>query len=157
MRAPAGTAVGRGAARIRLRARAVGEEERSPELNMTSMTDVIFILLIFFISLSEIRASRVNLDLPSVDQEGAQAADERKPVVVEITADGRVLLDGERREVRAIVAHLTALRERTGIDPRIRIRGDRTGDWGVVAGVLAGLSTAGLQRIEIEAQVAAGP
>lgn len=122
------------------------------EFNATSMTDVIFILLIFFVSLSEIRTSAEQIDLPSMTDEPEAIVDEREPAIVEITKDGRVLLDGASVEVGDMVAMLEAMRQRRGEEPRVRIRGDKEGNFGVFVEVTHALSRAGLERLEIEVQ-----
>ncbi|MHC4389737.1 MAG: ExbD/TolR family protein [Planctomycetota bacterium] len=121
-------------------------------LNTTSMTDVIFILLIFFIAMSEIRAASVEVELPAVDNEAEQEASDQTPLVVEIAKDGEVSLEGTPVEdTEELVQRLRVYRQQQG-DPIIRIRGDRDAKNGKVVEVIAGLASAGLNKIEIAVQ-----
>lgn len=139
--------------RIRLGGRNRGNDEPRFELNMTSMTDVIFILLIFFISLSEIRrSSDIPLDIPEVQDAPALEADEQDPRVIEITKDGRVVLDGAVIAVDELAPALVRVRAESGEEPRIRIRGDKEGHYGIFVQVLSSLSAEKLTKIEIEVQ-----
>ena len=65
-------------------------------INLTPMIDVVFLLVIFFMvgtKFSE-SESRINVSVPSVGPMNAisRVPDER---VIELTAEGKVLLDGE--------------------------------------------------------------
>ena len=138
------------AKRIRLKSR---EEGLEPVFNNTSMTDVIFIFLIFFISLSQIKAKHVEVDLPKVSHASEVKIDDGARVVVEVTADGRVILEGTPVESpEALARALRARQQESGKELRVRLRGDSRAAFGDVLGVLAGLAEAGLVKIEFAVQ-----
>ena len=128
------------------------EPEGELDINLSPMIDCIFILLIFFIAMSEIRAASVDVELPTVDDEAQQEAPEQPPLVVEIAEDGAVSLDGVlMQDTEELVMRLSLHRQRRG-DPTIRIRGDKDARNGKVVEVIAGLAAAGLNKIEIAVQ-----
>ncbi len=142
------------APKIRLKSRDDGFE---PAFNNTSLTDVIFIFLIFFISLSQIRKDEtVKLEVPTVDRAAEASAEEAPRVVVEVTADGRVLLEGQPvANPEALARDLRGRQEQAGKELRVRVRGDTNAAFGNVLAVLAGLAEAGLFKIEFAVQTKA--
>jgi biopolymer transport protein ExbD len=132
------------------RIRVKRDDEPGIEFNNTSMTDVIFILLIFFISLSQVRTSSLSLKLPSVSSRAAQAQDEpAKPLVVEVTNAGAIYVDGERVDAKGLTARVAARRcAAPGEEPRVRIRGDTAANYGTTMQVVAALAEAGITRVE---------
>ena len=119
------------------------------EFNNTSMTDVIFILLIFFISLSQLRTSALQVKLPTVATSRAEAAlEQAKRLVIEVSSQDRVFLDGTPVEPEEIAARLAAFAGEWGEEPRVRIRGDADARNGTIMRVVAALADAGLTKIE---------
>ena len=68
-----------------------------PGLLMTSMIDVIFILLAFFVCVSEVRKGKLVVDVPEVAaaDQGPSEARSVQPVVVEVTRLDEVYVEGE--------------------------------------------------------------
>lgn len=124
------------------------DDDCAIEFNNTSMTDVIFILLIFFVSLSQVRTSSLDVELPVVKTDGGGAAEERKPVVIELAADDSVWLEGEKVDPETVGVALALRRAAEQAEPRIRIRGDAGSKHGTMIRVIAALADAGLTRIE---------
>ncbi len=64
-----------------------------PEVNLTSLIDVVFLLLIFFmVSTSFVKESRLTITLPEAESEAPAAEAERLEVA--ITASGTLLVNG---------------------------------------------------------------
>ncbi len=85
-----------------------------PVVNLTSLIDVVLLLLIFFmVSTSFVKDARINLSLPeaSVEANAAPAADKLE---ILITADGkywvngRELINAQRETLRAAVMEISA-------------------------------------------------
>ncbi len=85
------------------------EEREEPEINLTSLIDVVFLLLIFFmVSTTFERHALLRLDLP----EAATAETETVPDIIElvITEDGQIyigeeqLVDDRRATLQAAIA-----------------------------------------------------
>lgn len=96
-------------------------ERQDPELNLTSLIDVVLLLLIFFmISTSFVHESKLGIRLPeaSATSESAEADD---PLIVSVTAQGnylvndRALLDSRPETLQ------DAIRELAGSNPGTRI------------------------------------
>ncbi len=129
------------------------DEGLEAEFNTMSMTGVIFVLLIFYVSLSETRTSPGGVILPVVAAaEHDLAAAGPPPVTIEVTADDRVYMDGELvASDEALVRRLEELARRApaGSGPRVRLRGDTASTFGAAARVLARLAEAGITKIEM--------
>jgi biopolymer transport protein ExbD len=75
-----------------MRFRKRGEEDYS--INLPSMTDIIFLLLIFFMVATVLKDSTRRLDVQLPEARGGQAAEARR-LTIEMAADGAISLDGE--------------------------------------------------------------
>ena len=86
------------------------ERNRSGEHGMNSMTDIIFILLMFFMMTSTLTApSALNLQLPGNSKTTANKAKERL-IDVAIEPDGSYLLNGRSSSLLLVQDQLKALR-----------------------------------------------
>jgi biopolymer transport protein ExbD len=128
-------------------------QDTLPELNLTSMIDVVFLLIIFFMAgtkFAEMERS-VKLDVPRVNQLGALQPSPTEHVV-NVYRDGSVLLD--KHEIT--LADLTErLRAEAGRNPSLGVivRGDAEGAYQHVARVLSACSTAGVRDLQISVQL----
>ena len=62
---------------------------------MTSMIDVIFILLAFFICVTELKKGQLDVDVPEVPTvEQAEPEEELEPIVIEVSSEDLVYVDG---------------------------------------------------------------
>lgn len=87
--------------------------KEEPDVNLTSLIDVVLLLLIFFmVSTSFVREAEINLSLPEAS---ANAPSETPSEALEITVtqagaylvNGRALINSERRTLRAAIERLT--------------------------------------------------
>ena len=76
--------------------RSVLGEEEATEINLSSMIDCIFILLIFFI-VTTVFVEEQGLQVSKPDAAAASAAEDSEKVVIEITQQNKIFVDG--REV----------------------------------------------------------
>ena len=129
------------------------DEDPPVSLNNTSMTDVIFIFLIFFISLSQIRTSSVDVKLPSVASKSEPRRESGKPVVIEVSKEDGIYVDGLKVEPADLPGRVAALRASEGEEPRVRIRSDEESRSGRLVAVIAALADAGLTKVEFEVKV----
>lgn len=128
------------------------DDREEPEINLTSLIDVVFLLLIFFmVSTTFERQTLLRLDLP----EAATAETETVPNVIElvITDDGRMfiddnmLVDDRRATVQAAIA------ERFADNPEatLVIRADAEASHRLVVRALDAASAQGIRRLTIAA------
>ena len=115
------------------------EEADEEELNLTPMLDVVFILLIFFI------VTAVFVKEPGVDPVRPDVAGEdQKPVIiVAVTSDNEVWIDGGQVDIREIKPAIEALKSENPKGEAI-IQGDDLADYGIVYQVMTTLTEAGV-------------
>ena len=128
-------------------------ETEEPGMLMTSMIDVIFILLAFFVVVSETKKGRLQVDVPEV--EGAQISTGEAPpasVTVEITAKDEIYFEGQRAaddaSLRALIKRrLQSLGAAPGKVP-VHVAGDRLARHGTTLRVIGALSQAGFRKFQ---------
>src|SRR5699024_2389115 len=128
------------------------EEREEPEDNLTSLIDVVFLLLIFFmVSTTFERQALLRLDL----HEASTAEAESIPEVVEymITDDGRLfvgeqeLVDQRRTTVRAAIVRRFA----ENPEAVLVVRADAEAPHRLVVRVLDSAAAEGIERVSIAA------
>jgi biopolymer transport protein ExbD len=125
------------------------EPEEDPPMMMTSMIDVIFILLAFFVCVSELKKGHLDVEIPKVSDASAESSSSGDPIVVEVTGDDRVSIGGEVAASDDELARLIAQAvERLGVDAPVHLSGDRSAKNGTMMKVVSHLSRAGLKKIE---------
>ena len=126
------------------------------EINVTPMVDVMLVLLIIFMVSAPLLTVGVPIDLP---QTQAKSLDQdRQPLILSVSLDGKVFLQNSEIPVGDLVAKLTAVTTaRGGFDERIYVRGDRKVDYGTVMRVMGRLSSAGFRRVALVTEVEQGP
>jgi biopolymer transport protein TolR len=126
------------------------------EINVTPMVDVMLVLLIIFMVSAPLLTVGVPIDLP---QTQAKSLDQdRQPLTISVSLDGKVFLQNSEIPVADLVAKLTAVTTaRGGFDERIYVRGDRKVDYGTVMRVMGRLSSAGFRRVALVTEVEQGP
>jgi len=98
-----------------------------PEINVTSLVDVVFLLLIFFmVSTTFQRETRIKVELPEASPQAAQE-DKVRPIDVTVDAQGNYYVD-QREVVNTQVDTLKRALEKVmqahGPEPRLLITAD---------------------------------
>ncbi len=123
-----------------------------PEIGLTSLIDVVFLLLIFFMVTTTFRKqSAFDITLPKVSR---QVQEQQATLVVSIDAAGRFAVDGHALPATDLTTLKTALAAamRGHRHPTLEIRADgRTPNQAVVQ-TLDAAGQLGLQHISIAAQ-----
>jgi len=87
-------------------------EREAPEVNLTSLIDVVLLLLVFFmVSTSFVREAEINLNLPEADTDSELAVvDEGLEISITRTGNylvnGRALLNSDRQTLRTAIERL---------------------------------------------------
>lgn len=129
----------------------------------TPMLDVLFILLIFFLCVSQVRRERLDLkiEVPEVPATAADPVPEMDAIHVEIARGGAIFLAAGREDgvweaagrtplTRAqLEKRLREVKMRTGGETSVVLAGDRAVPHGDVAWVLGLLSELGFAHIEM--------
>jgi len=128
------------------------KRKNTPSMNMTPMIDIVFLLIIFFITVSQVSEARnEKLDLPA-----ELAAEKQEPVqvVVNITRDGRVVLDGADvtlPQLDQYVASRIAAAGGAGSEHLVKvlIRADENGASAGVNDVLTHLNELNVRQVKV--------
>lgn len=137
-----------------LRIEPAAEEE--PAMLMTSMIDVIFILLAFFVCVSEVKRGALQVEVPPVEDapQATEPTTDKEPIVVEVTKDDRVFVAGTAasgpEDVDRLIAQ--AVERSGGKDAPVHLKGDKAATNGTMMRVVSHLAKAGLTRIEFAVQ-----
>jgi len=90
-------------------------KDPEPEINMTSLIDIVFLLLIFFmVSTTFERQSALKIDLPEASASEQSPADEEAKLVLAIDREGRMFLNDRQLTDSRPVTIAAALREAAG-------------------------------------------
>jgi len=128
--------------------------EEIPQLNLTSMIDVLFLLIIFFVVGTEfIKAERqIELQLPQVSKnEALSAAPEKK--VINIYRDGQITYERQEVSLEQLQSQLKTAREKY-LGLGVLVRGDASVPFERVANVLSTCKQAGIQDLAISVELA---
>jgi len=120
------------------------KQRRRPALNVTSLIDVLFLLLIFFmVSSTFVEHPAIQLDLPRVSAAEEAQVDSLR---LSITAEGEVYLDGEAVAFDALSGRL---RQAVSEDPEkvLILEADRRVGYGTVIEAIDLARQAGVKRI----------
>lgn len=119
------------------------------QIDLTSMLDIVFIMLIFFIVTSTFaRESGVEIDRPAASNVSAQAA---TSLMVAVTEDNQIYIDNARIDPERVEATLSRLStEQT--DVSLVIQADKRAYSGTVVTVLDAAKGAGITQIALSAE-----
>ena len=122
--------------------------EDDVEINLTSLIDVVLLLLIFFmVSTRFVEESKIALTLPSASQQPVDKAPESIEIVIDKNAqyfiNGKPLINAKVETLRAALTELKA----TVHDPMVVISADRTVPFQLAVDAMDAARLAGLYRI----------
>jgi biopolymer transport protein ExbD len=128
------------------------KRSKSVELNVTSLVDVLFLLLIFFMLTTTFKhAGELELNLPESSTAGpAKANAGAEGVDLVLTEQGTLLLDGASVTFETLPARLSTLR-RSRPGAQIMIEAEAGVQHGQVVRLLDAVRTAGFQGVGIGA------
>jgi biopolymer transport protein TolR len=124
------------------------------EINVTPFVDVMLVLLIIFMVAAPLLTAGVPLDLPQAKGKTIESQ-QKEPVIVSITKDGKIFLGQEEDPKNAVVLENLAERLKAIADARgtkdeaIFLRGDTLAQHGLVTKVLARIKNSGFQKVSI--------
>jgi len=125
-----------------------------PTLNLTSMIDVLFLLIIFFMVATKFDEMERNIQVavPQVAEAGEDVSPP-KPLVVTVQADGRMDLDGKVVNEAELTSRLAAARTPL-TEPTVVIHGDAKCAFQNVASALGACRQAGISELGITVRIA---
>lgn len=122
------------------------------EINMTSLIDVMLVLLIVFMIAAPMLTSGVAVDLPQAESSPLPGQDE--PLSVTVDGSGKIWLQDSEIALDQLGARLQAIVGRKP-DARIFVRGDRSIDYGTMMGVVSTINRAGFAKVALLTEVPA--
>lgn len=120
-----------------------GDLPLTADINVTSLVDVAFTLLVIFIITAPILQGGVEVAVPRADVQPLTAQDE--PFFVSVLPDGRIFVDEMEWTLEEFRDGIPALLEAGGIE-RVYVRGDSTANWGSMMKVLGVLARQGVNQ-----------
>lgn len=127
--------------------------DEQPTLNLTSMIDVVFLLIIFFMAGTKFTEleRKIGLKVPQVNDRGTlTAAPEKK--IVSVYQDGQIMLDKQLVSIAELTSRLNAARQQYP-DLGVMVRGDGAGQFQRVAEVLNACKQAGVADLAISVRL----
>lgn len=123
--------------------------EDLPEINMTPLIDMVFILLIFFIvTTSFVKESGVEIERP---QAATATSKEKVSMLVGITGSGRVYIEGQEIDIQNVKGRMDAfLAEVPG--GAVVITADKSCPTGITVKVLDLCRLAGVKNLSVAAK-----
>ena len=123
------------------------------EINVTPFVDVMLVLLIVFMVAAPLLNVSVPIDLP--DTKAEQTPGEKEdPITITVDGEGKVYIGDGEVTLDTLASKLTAIAqsrqsESDTKDQRVRVRGDRGVNYGLVMQVIGELNSAGYRRIDL--------
>ncbi len=113
------------------------------DINVTSLLDIAFVLLIVFIIAAPFMRSGVKVDLP-----GTIAPQPQPPraIVVTVSRTGEAFVDGERTALTGIGTSISAKLKNAPNQP-VLIEGDTRAEYGKIVAVMDMVRQAGIQNV----------
>lgn len=124
-----------------------GEMPLNADINVTSLIDVVLVLLIVFMITAPIMQGGVDVELPRAEARPLQA---KEGMVVSVTRDGRIFIDNTAvtyQDFRVTFRSLVTTRKPSGV----YLQADAGVPYGQVVRVLAVIRTAGIQNVGLVA------
>lgn len=133
------------------------QQHEELHINLTSMVDVVFLLLIFFMVASKFAEEErsIDLQLPKVGAAG-QAKPDNQPRRVALDGAGGIQLDGRKLSLQQLQDDLKLAATQFG-DVRVVIDGDARCPFQGVAAAMAACREAGVTNLSVTVELAAAP
>ncbi|MCB2426320.1 ExbD/TolR family protein [Methylophaga pinxianii] len=126
------------------------QHSEEPDVNLTPMIDVVFLLLLFFmVSTSFIRESSLKVDLPEAT--GQALAEQEAPIDIIIRANGEVLVNDTPIAVATRDALRDLLKTTAGenADPHIIISADANAEYQQIVTAMDAAQLLGFTRLTL--------
>jgi biopolymer transport protein ExbD len=133
-------------------------DEGGVELNMTPMVDIVFLLIIFFLTTSVIikLEQDLSIDLPKQSSELKAKAPPARPVVVNVRfmpgGKAKYHVENESMSLAALTANLSRAKIRDK-DQAVVIRGDRNVKWEHIAAVMSCCGKVGITKVSATVEI----
>jgi len=124
------------------------DEQDSAQIDMTSMMDVVFIMLIFFIvTTSFVKEAGIEVNRPTAASAERQ---ERGNIMIAVSESGAIWIDGRQVDVRAVRANVERLRAENP-EGAVVIQADEASRTGILVQVMDQVRLAGGHNVAASA------
>ncbi len=131
-----------------MRRRRKSIDDDSAQIDMTSMMDVVFIMLIFFIvTTSFVKEAGIEVNRPTATSAERQ---ERGNIMIAVSESGAVWIDGRQVDVRAVRANVERLRAENP-EGAVIIQVDAASRTGILVQVMDQVRLAGVRNVAVAA------
>ena len=125
------------------------DSEEDYSLQLTSLIDVVFLLLIFFmVSTSFVDFTR-RLDIELPEAKSSAEVVEKKSFLIEVGVKKRISLNGKTVPLNDLESELKAGVESGKFKPSLTVKADKRLDYGYVIKVMGLISGAGIRDISL--------
>lgn len=126
----------------------IEEPPEDLELNMTPMIDMVFLLIIFFLTATTFteREREQDVMLPANRNPGSLSRNFESNLIVNVLQDGSIHLLGAKTSAVDLARVIRDRRERARAPLKVQVRADRRTAYGNVARALEAVEQAGVQR-----------
>ena len=126
--------------------------QHKPEIQMSALIDIVFLLLLFYaVTTTFVTDERLKLKLPEAETaEDAGVSRDERPPEVKVAADGTIWIDDRIVPESELKNRIRQLVERAP-DDGIILKGDKDADYGVVVHVLDIARSVGAKGIQMSA------
>ena len=126
---------------MRRRRRALGDDlPIRAEINVTSLVDIAFVLLVIFVITAPILTGGVEVNLPTGDVRPLESED--KPFFVSVRRDGSVFVEETQMSIEQFKQTFPQLAE-AGAFEKVFIRGDSLTQYGAIMHVVTAVAATG--------------
>ena len=128
-------------------------EREAPEINLTPLIDVVFLLLIFFmVSTTFDRASELAIDLPKAESEAE--AEEKAVIDIGVDVQGRFYINGRQLVNTQLATVIEALRVASNDSPDLPlvVNADKDAPYQAIVTVMDAARQLGLARLRFPTQ-----
>lgn len=122
---------------------------RSVSFNVTSLIDIVFLLIIFFLVASHVARSEAvePVNLPEAEEFAGEEEEVPRRIVITILADRTMHIAGREVQLPDVEQLVLSTSEHTRGDMEVRIRADRTATYSEVEPLLLACARFGVTRV----------
>lgn len=117
------------------------------DINVTPLVDVMLVLLVIFMITAPLLTAGVSVDLPKAKAK-AIAQQDNAPLEISLDGKGNIFMGENRMTMEQLTGKLQAVAAEAP-DRKVYIRADKKLDYGLVVGIMAAVSSAGLNKIAL--------
>ena len=128
-----------------------GRQQRGWDVNIAPLIDVVFLLIIFSMTVSHFtRMQAENLVLPEAQEGESYHAPRPHRLLINVMEDGQVIIAGRQHTKASLGALLDRASASNGDTPlTVLIRGDRGAPWRSVAGVMVACAARHISHVHV--------